>query len=142
MTGLNLIMTFCCLLILLNWTLFWYYSFPKLDFSEDPFTKSQMLSLQKFWSFYSWCVEVEITLHFTISFAEIWWKNNEIFCKLLMLCLIFYLHQCAGSCSSHGKCTPAKGSFNNYVDIILPFFDQLPTRIYFEIFTLNVDTNR
>ena len=133
MTGLNLIMTFCCLLILLNWNFFWYFSFPKLDFSEEnskyihtTFTKSQMPSLQKYWSFYSWCVEVEITFQSTILFAAIWWKNNGIFCKLLMHCLIFYLHQCAGS--SHGKCTPAKGSFNNYMEIILPIFDHLPTR--------------
>ena len=32
------------------------------------------------------------------------------------------------------------GSFNNYVDIILPFFDPLPTSTW-TFFTLNVDQN-
>ena len=33
------------------------------------------------------------------------------------------------------------GSFNNYVDIILPYFDYLPT-LMLTFFTLNVDKNR
>ena len=40
---------------------------------------------------------------------------------------------------------PQPGSFNNYVEIILHIFDNLPTTypyILLDIFTLNVDTNR
>ena len=33
-----------------------------------------------------------------------------------------------------------KGSFNNYVDMFLPFFDHLPTSKW-TCFTLNMDTN-
>ena len=35
-----------------------------------------------------------------------------------------------------------RGSFNNYVDIILPFFDYLPKYLDVDIFTMNVDENR
>ena len=35
--------------------------------------------------------------------------------------------------------SPNQGLFNNYMDVILPFFDYLPTYLDVDIFTLNMD---